>query len=208
MAYDQHIVLRKMNPDNKRRITHAIMATGLVAASRCTYESIFQAHLREDYEGYVAENRRIFARLSIKQALSMYQSDVFSLLEQYCSRNTDKSALGGPTYRLSHLVLGLELVGDDRSRGVTRGTSAENYDTGGGLKEHDENLLSKILSLAPDSVDLLQPLYTYGVDSLIAVELRNWFQKVLKVDVAVFEILGGAAATTLGRAVAEKLRQQ
>lgn len=64
--------------------------------------------------------------------------------------------------------------------------------------------LCKILSTSTESVDINQPLHVYGVDSLIAVEIRNWFQQVLKVDVAVFEILGGATVSTLGRGVAEK----
>lgn len=66
--------------------------------------------------------------------------------------------------------------------------------------------LCKVLSLARESFDVEQPLHVYGVDSLIAVEMRNWFQQKLKVDIAVFEILGGATSTTLGRTVAEKLR--
>ncbi|KAI9740047.1 MAG: polyketide synthase [Claussenomyces sp. TS43310] len=66
--------------------------------------------------------------------------------------------------------------------------------------------LCRVLSLAQESFDIAQPLHVYGVDSLIAVEMRNWFMQTLKVDVAVFEILGGATAGTLGRAVAEKAR--
>lgn len=203
-------------------------------------------------EGYVAENKGIFARLSIKQALSMSQSDVFSLLEHYCSGggNNMSSALVDPTLH-SQLVLGLENLGDVIGRGeeiagwmqepmfanlhqVTRrgASSSAINNAGGGSTEHDQGLisqiqaaeslmgaadvlahglaakLSKILSLPADNpFDVSQPLHTYGVDSLIAVELRNWFQKVLKTDVAVFEILGGATAMTLGRAVAEKMRQ-
>lgn len=33
-------------------------------------------------------------------------------------------------------------------------------------------------------------LRLYGVDSLVAIELRNWFAKKLDADVAVFDILG------------------
>ncbi|KAF3057128.1 Lovastatin diketide synthase LovF [Daldinia childiae] len=63
-----------------------------------------------------------------------------------------------------------------------------------------------IFSMSRESFDLNQPLHNYGVDSLIAVELRNWFIKTLKVDLAVFEILGGATAMMLGQAAAEKMR--
>ncbi|KAI1260128.1 putative polyketide synthase [Xylariaceae sp. FL1019] len=68
--------------------------------------------------------------------------------------------------------------------------------------------LISILSLGSDQYSPDLPLHTYGVDSLIAVELRNWFVKVLKVDMAIFEILGGATANSLGRAAAEKMRSQ
>ncbi|KAI1464031.1 putative polyketide synthase [Daldinia caldariorum] len=66
--------------------------------------------------------------------------------------------------------------------------------------------LGTVFSLPSESFDLNQPLHNYGVDSLIAVELKNWFLQTLKVDLAIFEILGGATAMTLGRAAAEKMR--
>ncbi len=65
--------------------------------------------------------------------------------------------------------------------------------------------LSRVLARTPESLDCVQPLYVYGVDSLVAVELRNWFLQSLKVDVAVFEILGGSTCETIGQAVAEKV---
>ncbi|KAL2201453.1 putative polyketide synthase [Corynascus similis CBS 632.67] len=65
--------------------------------------------------------------------------------------------------------------------------------------------LCKVLARSPDAFDRVQPLHVYGVDSLVAVELRNWFLQNLKVDVAVFEILGGSTCETIGRGVAEKV---
>ncbi|GAB1316525.1 Lovastatin diketide synthase LovF [Madurella fahalii] len=66
--------------------------------------------------------------------------------------------------------------------------------------------LCKALARPLESLDKTQPLHVYGVDSLVAVELRNWFLQSLKVDVAVFEILGGSTCATLARGVAEKAR--
>ncbi|KAI1772031.1 putative polyketide synthase [Hypoxylon cercidicola] len=66
--------------------------------------------------------------------------------------------------------------------------------------------LTKILSLKEGSLDVNRPLHVYGVDSLLAVELRNWIQRTTKVDIAAFEILGGGTAMTLGRAVVDKIR--
>jgi hypothetical protein len=67
------------------------------------------------------------------------------------------------------------------------------------------NKLCKVLARTPESFDRAQPLHVYGVDSLVAVELRNWFLQGLKADVAVFEILGGSTCETIGRGVAEKV---
>jgi hypothetical protein len=66
--------------------------------------------------------------------------------------------------------------------------------------------LARVLSTPQETFDISQPLHTYGVDSLIALEIRNWLLKSLKVDVAVFEILGGATSVSLGLVVSEKIR--
>ncbi|KAJ5273326.1 reducing type I polyketide synthase [Penicillium angulare] len=49
--------------------------------------------------------------------------------------------------------------------------------------------LSRALSIQPDDIDVARPLHSYGVDSLLAMELRSWFAKEFKSDVVVFEIM-------------------
>ena len=41
------------------------------------------------------------------------------------------------------------------------------------------------------------PLHSLGIDSLVAVELRNWFMKDMGADVATLEILGGSSSDEL-----------
>lgn len=56
-----------------------------------------------------------------------------------------------------------------------------------------EELVHKIsvsLAIPEPDVDHHRPLHFYGVDSLVAVELRNWFAKEIRADIAVFDILG------------------
>lgn len=53
--------------------------------------------------------------------------------------------------------------------------------------------LSKATSIPPAEIDRARPLHAYGVDSLLAVELRNWFSKLFKADVAIFDITGQAS---------------
>ncbi|KAF2463776.1 KR-domain-containing protein [Lindgomyces ingoldianus] len=51
--------------------------------------------------------------------------------------------------------------------------------------------LARVLSIQAEDVDVDRPLHLYGVDSLVAVELRNWITKDFAVDVPVFELMSG-----------------
>lgn len=53
--------------------------------------------------------------------------------------------------------------------------------------------LARAISISPEDIDLSKPLAEYGVDSLMAVELRNWIGTSFKAQVTVFDIMGGAA---------------
>jgi aryl carrier-like protein len=65
--------------------------------------------------------------------------------------------------------------------------------------------LARALTIHDDAIDVKQPVADYGVDSLIAAELRNWFRSVFDAEIAVFEIMrAGATMATLGGLVAEK----
>lgn len=82
---------------------------------------------------------------------------------------------------------------------------------GGSMEEMSEIVcelirmkLSRMLAIELSGVDVGKPLHTYGVDSLVAIELRNWFAKAVGADVAVFEILGNASMITLAGLAAEK----
>ncbi|KAH8695168.1 putative polyketide synthase [Talaromyces proteolyticus] len=64
--------------------------------------------------------------------------------------------------------------------------------------------LAKSLVVMQDasSVDYHKPLQMYGVDSLLAIELRNWIVKEMKADIAVFETQGASTLSTLSMLVA------
>jgi NAD(P)-dependent dehydrogenase (short-subunit alcohol dehydrogenase family)/acyl carrier protein len=64
--------------------------------------------------------------------------------------------------------------------------------------------LSRSLSIASDEVELSKPLSEYGVDSLMAVELRNWIIKDFQANVAVFDIMSGTPIAKIGDLVVEK----
>lgn len=65
------------------------------------------------------------------------------------------------------------------------------------LKQEMRSKLSRMLSVSGDEIDLDKPIHQYGVDSLAAVELRNWFGRELRADIAIFDILGGASIASV-----------
>ena len=64
--------------------------------------------------------------------------------------------------------------------------------------------LSKSLSMAVDDIDTQKPVYSYGVDSLVAIEIRNWIFKELKSQVSVFDILKKVPISQLALKIAGK----
>ncbi|KAF2004264.1 polyketide synthase PksD [Amniculicola lignicola CBS 123094] len=62
--------------------------------------------------------------------------------------------------------------------------------------------LARALSITSEDVDASKPLHVFGVDSLVAVELRNWMGKEFAADVAIFDIMGSPSVASLGDLVA------
>ena len=64
--------------------------------------------------------------------------------------------------------------------------------------------VSRLLGLSHEQVRVDQSLASYGIDSLLGLELRNWLAKETRADIAVFEILGGASLNEIGELVVSK----
>jgi len=64
--------------------------------------------------------------------------------------------------------------------------------------------VAKSLQTAESEIDSGRPLHSYGVDSLVAVEIRNWVFKELKAEITVFDILSAVPITALSQAIAVK----
>ncbi|RMZ66475.1 polyketide synthase [Pyrenophora seminiperda CCB06] len=64
--------------------------------------------------------------------------------------------------------------------------------------------LSSLLVVAKEDIDPQRAIYRYGVDSLVAVEMRNWFSKAVGADVATSEIMSDVSIWLLGVKVAGK----
>lgn len=57
--------------------------------------------------------------------------------------------------------------------------------------------IAAVLGVMPDTIRPSNPLSSYGLDSIVAVEFRKWFSKSVGVDLALFDILGSKSITAL-----------
>jgi hypothetical protein len=64
--------------------------------------------------------------------------------------------------------------------------------------------LAKLMMVPALDIDPSKPLSTYGVDSLVAVEVRNWMAKEMLVEVSVFEIMANVPMRQLAVDLAAK----
>lgn len=64
--------------------------------------------------------------------------------------------------------------------------------------------LSGILGLSADDIDTSKPISAYGVDSLLGMELRNWFERVLGAKIPIFEMLSNSSMADVCRIAASR----
>lgn len=66
--------------------------------------------------------------------------------------------------------------------------------------------LSRVLSVELSNLDSARPLHAYGIDSLVAVELRSWLFKALGAEVSIFDITSKPSIKQLANTATEKSR--
>ncbi|KAI3397078.1 hypothetical protein diail_11220 [Diaporthe ilicicola] len=64
--------------------------------------------------------------------------------------------------------------------------------------------IADMLQIPASEVDPGRPMYRYGVDSLVALEVRNWITRELKANVALLEILAAVPMAAFAVRIAEK----
>lgn len=66
------------------------------------------------------------------------------------------------------------------------------------------NMLAKAMNLLPEEVDVHKAPNTYGVDSLVAVGIRNWVLSNCNVEVSVFEVLSNDTILEMAGTIAQR----
>lgn len=70
-----------------------------------------------------------------------------------------------------------------------------------------KNKAAQILTTSAQNFDSERPIHSYGMDSLTAVEIRNWITKTFAVTLSTFEILGNITFNDLGLSVSRKCKE-
>ncbi|KAH8596055.1 putative polyketide synthase [Bisporella sp. PMI_857] len=68
------------------------------------------------------------------------------------------------------------------------------------------NCISNFLMKGDEAIDLSLSLSAAGVDSLVVIEIRNWWKQNLGTNVSVLELLGGGSVEQLGTMAAQRLK--
>ncbi|KAI9644356.1 hypothetical protein NHQ30_007713 [Ciborinia camelliae] len=183
-------------------------------------------------DGILAENTKLLDRVLTYGALEpITREKYFTLLDYYCnpllpllSPTQSQAAIGlgagggngleSIDYSRSPLLYPLALQNTRQAaptNGRNQGENREMIAASTSLDEAGEiviqaiiNKLAKSLSIMQDrtSIDTNKPLQMYGVDSLLAIELKNWIVKEFVAEIAVFETQGVSTLETLSRLVA------
>lgn len=64
--------------------------------------------------------------------------------------------------------------------------------------------ISRVTSVEIETLDPAKPLHAYGVDSLVAVELRSWLSKELRAEVSVFDMTNKSSIHQLAKTITER----
>ena len=65
--------------------------------------------------------------------------------------------------------------------------------------------IARVLGTSPDRLDGDTPLLQLGIDSLMAVEMRNWLEGELQVDLPIVELMRSPSVSGLAELLAERL---
>jgi acyl transferase domain-containing protein/aryl carrier-like protein len=173
--------------------------------------------------GYLAQRGALGERLEREGVLSMSNAKALAALEKAMQREHVQISVmridgsrwrgmgmtGRIPPRLAHMCRPSEAVpGPALSQGLP-GRDALRAAAPGERRELLETLLrakvARVLATAPERLDIDRPLLQLGLDSLMAVELRNWIEGELQVRLPVAELMRSPSLSRLAELVADRL---
>jgi acyl carrier protein len=64
--------------------------------------------------------------------------------------------------------------------------------------------IAQVLALDMSDIDTDKPVYSYGIDSLVAIDLKNWFAREINTEIQVFSFLGNTSIRQVAEEAAAK----
>ncbi|KNG81092.1 putative polyketide synthase [Aspergillus nomiae NRRL 13137] len=116
-------------------------------------------------------------------------------------RNIQKTTTEGDSAESGHLRRFLASVVSDPSQLELPQTSTF-------LAKEIAQQVSIFLMRAEDEIEISRTLTEVGVDSLVAIEVRNWWKQNLGVEVSVLELRDGGNIHRLGELAAQRLKEK
>jgi len=66
--------------------------------------------------------------------------------------------------------------------------------------------VANMFNISAGEIDIAMPPGRYGVDSLVAVDLRNWLSRLVRVNISILEILQATSLADFGELVAARIK--
>jgi acyl carrier protein len=173
--------------------------------------------------GYVARNEKVSERLEGQGVLSYSPREALAILERMLQQEAVQvgvarvdwarwrgvSAAGGVSPRFAHLVQEAESNQDGQK---ADGAAIRKTLLAAPPEQRKELMLSflrdkvaRVLGASAAKVDVDKPLTEVGLDSLMAVELRNWIEGELRVNLPIVELMQGPSVSRLAELLVEQL---
>jgi acyl transferase domain-containing protein/NADPH:quinone reductase-like Zn-dependent oxidoreductase/SAM-dependent methyltransferase len=174
--------------------------------------------------GFVAEHDEYVDHVKAMGLKVMHTSDLHGLLSV---------AIEGPSHHPSQVMCGLPFnehddawywMADARFSALRNLAAGSSTNTGQAISLREEltrcgtvseqavqlitaammQRLASLMMIPEADIDAGRPLSAYGVDSLVAVEVRNWIAREMAVECSVFDVMQNVPITQLAQNLAEK----
>jgi acyl carrier protein len=182
--------------------------------------------------GFVAENAKVLEHMKAQGYAAMREEEYYAMMDSICDPEPsipsllksqislgfeipenlrlrgmdDPTWMRDPIFKQLYQIRSSEVSTDLEETSVNHAAllaAAESH------KEAEEIVvqavvrkLSRALGIEQHDIDPAKPLHAYGVDSLVAVELRTWVIKELGAEIAVFDMMGDSSIRALASLIA------
>jgi NADPH:quinone reductase-like Zn-dependent oxidoreductase/SAM-dependent methyltransferase/acyl carrier protein len=172
--------------------------------------------------GWVARHQEIAERLEAQGVRSFAPAQALNLLGRFLQTDVTHVGVmnidwrrwgaggGSISPRFAELVRA-GTAGDEASQ-VRSGSAARKALLAAAPDERRELMrtllreqVARVLGAAPDKLDVERPLTDLGLDSLMAVELRNWIESDLRLSLPTVELMKGPSVSRLADVLLDQL---